>query len=195
MPTVTPKPVQTSGKARECCGRLDNENETIRIRDASANARLSANSPWPNNRQSGGRAGSPDRSGHGAWGRRARSHRAAKVARHRRRTGNACRVAVELEWRRSHRRARRHRQAPCCRMSHLGVSVTRMIGEWSGACRWGSKLELAPAGRPSLRFGGDHAGQSAYNSCCVAGARRGLAFAASAADMGAPAPMAPPTYN
>jgi len=109
-----------------CCG----STSTTRTRrsaitaNASANARLSRiRHGRTNPPDSGGRAGSPDRSGHGAWGRRARSHRAAKVARHRRRTGNGLPLLrSNSSGGARHRRARRHRQAPVAAMSHLGVS-------------------------------------------------------------------------
>src|ERR1043166_928255 len=49
MPSVTPKPVKTSEKARDMLSfDLDNENQpSATIATASANARRSANSPWP----------------------------------------------------------------------------------------------------------------------------------------------------
>ena len=48
MPTVTPKPVRTSNKAKDMLRfDLDNENETVRnYRDPSGNARRWASSRW-----------------------------------------------------------------------------------------------------------------------------------------------------
>jgi bacterioferritin (cytochrome b1) len=50
MPTVTPKPVRTSEKAKDMLRfDLDNENETIKTTARGfGNVRRSANLPWPN---------------------------------------------------------------------------------------------------------------------------------------------------
>jgi bacterioferritin len=49
MPSITPKPVKTSNKARDMLKfDLDNENvTTLNSANVSANARLSASSRWP----------------------------------------------------------------------------------------------------------------------------------------------------